>query len=149
MDREEITERVKDELQSLNEGFSSDSADKDKIVVAVAGGALAATIAFVTDTKHAGWSWLLALGLALMLASVVAVLLTFHFNQVEMQRRHKNIHEFLKDPSSQPPPDDPSYYLRIGPRRIRLLNALNSISVFLLSGGLIAVVVFVSMNLEG
>ena len=143
---DDLIQLMREDRAVLRESFRSNSAEKDTIVVAVSGAALAASVAFLTDLPNAGWTWLLILGLALLVASLVCVLLSLHFNEQQLARAIAGIDGWLGDPSTFPP-GDAAYFIRIGRFRIRLNNLLNGASVFLLIAGLIAVITFVSLNL--
>lgn len=146
MDIDDLIQLMRDDRLVLREAFRSNSSDKDTIVVAVSGAALAASVAFLTDLPNATWTWLLVTGFAVLVGSLVCVLLSLHFNEQQIAKAIAGFDRWLADPSS-PPPGDVAYFIRLGRFRFRLNNLLNGASVFLLIAGLIAVITFVSFNL--
>jgi hypothetical protein len=138
---------VEEQRRTFRDDFRTNSSEKDKIVIAVSGGALATSVAFLSNRPAPVWNGLLIAALAFFGAAVSFVLGSLHANSGQIARCIRYIDEWKKSPVPPGPPDG-AYKIRIGKHEMRLVDALNALSILALIAGVGLMIAFVALNLH-
>jgi len=143
----EYVETIEEQRRSLRDAFSRNASEKDKIVVSVSGIALGLSIAVLRDVgTHKEWKWVLLLAWIGFGFALVLVLLSLYLNAQQIKRSIDHIDVWLKDPPKEGEPLDGAYQVRVGERRFRTVDVVETVSIFSLIGGVVTVVIFVWLN---
>lgn len=120
----------------LSEKFGSNWAEKDKIVISVSSLAFGFSIGFL-DPEAGTPEFLMAAWVAFAV-SIILVVLSFDVNGFQLKRTIKRIDTWVEDPVT-PKPKDGTYFIK----GMRVLDGINSLSVYSLIAGIILTVLFV------
>jgi len=111
----------------------------DTIIITLAGGAFVVSVAFVTDiTKNPSHRWVLVVGWALLLVSVMAVAASYWTAQRSLRRSVDDIDSWTADPKRS----------AAGPevRETHATARLANTGLICLIGGLVTVGIFAAIN---
>lgn len=142
-------EDVRSFRAAKSEDYGKNWDNKDRVVVAVSSLALGFSLAFLTDhAKDADPVWPLYLGWALFAVSIVTVILSFEFNAWQLRRTIRKIDDWIEngEPNTKPESGVLFLFRRWGDGRVRVVDWVNSMSVWTLIAGLAATVGFVIGN---
>jgi len=117
------------------------SHEKDKVVVSISSAALGFTLAFVN--AGSGTPVALYVAWAAFALSVIAVLISFDLNGLQLRRAIGRIDSWERNPRGRPEPEDGNLTFTLGGRRWKTVDLVNSISIYLLVTGIVATVVHV------
>lgn len=138
---DDYLDAVEEQRRWLRGAFQKNSSEKDTTVVALAGGALALSIAFLSNLRpKPEWIWVLVLAWIMFGLSVSLVLASYVTNARQIKRAVDRIDDWKKQPIGVPPDGD---YM-IG--RFRVNDVLDTGAVVFLISGLAFVVVFAARN---
>lgn len=144
--------QVREDRRVLVDAFRSNSSDKDKVVVSVSGAALAVSIAFLRDSSGQPISqWLLILALIGFGVSLGSVLLAFDLNSRQIERTIRNQDTWLATSTELQKPEGPAdggYVFNVFGRDWRVVNLVNTASVYSLVTAVGLTIGFLITNLD-
>jgi hypothetical protein len=110
--------------------------------------ALGFSLAFLSDfTGDDEVLWPLVSGWVAFAVSVIAVLITFELNAIQLKPVMRRIDEWIGDPRGRPEPDSGVLWLRPKAKKWRAVDVINSVSVYALIAGLGLTIFFAVVNL--
>lgn len=131
------------------EAYGRNWDNKDRYVLSVSSLALGFSLAFLNDeVVDASSGWLLHTGWALFSVSVIAVILSFELNAWQTRRVIRRIDGWVRRGEQGTEPRSGVLYLlpKWGGGKIRVVDWVNSASVWTLIAGIVATVGFVMVN---
>lgn len=140
---------VRDFRSAKAESYGKNWDNKDRVVVAVSSLALGFSLGFLTDRANDADSvWLLYLGWGLFTVSIITVVLSFELNAWQLRRTIRKIDHWVRHGNPKTEPESGVLYLfpTLGDGKVRVVDWVNSISVWTLIAGVIATVGFVMVN---
>jgi len=144
----QYSKTILDHRGSLRDAFRENAAAKDKIVVSVAGAALALSLSIFRDVAtDERWKWLLVTAWVLLALSLISVLVSLFLNAGQIIRSVRRIDTWLRDVAPEGCPEDGGYSFTVQGRSVRTVDLIEGVSVFALVVGVGAVVLFASLTI--
>ena len=146
----DYSDKVFDHRAAMVEQMATWSLTKDRVVITASGVALTVSLAFYGEPKTAlpNVQWPVTLGWALFALAVIAVVVTFELNRIELRRTIVNI-DVWNEKGAPPGTKAESgiLYFRSKSKKWPVLDAVNAVSVYLFIVGLALTVIGVWLNL--
>lgn len=137
-EREYLAE-IRAHRAGLVQRFGENWSEKDKVVVSISSIAFGFTVGFL---PRVGVTWPLIAAWLSFAVSICTVVLSYDLNASQLKRSIQRIDEWVEDNGGHRKPHNGTYIAKIGGREVRVVDTINTVSVYMLIAGVIFTVAF-------